>query len=165
MKVKVLPWSGHGKENHRFFFWSPHASPQGSHIRIPLLLTIWPNILLFWHFDQILKTKARETVKLDFHRPPAHIFTSRMYFFHYSLFQKKVDRWTHFRYLHRWFKGKTWMFSRFFICFCIERIGLKSMGLIHGVSIIWNIFRTVSTKLGFIIFWDIRAFKGRLPFN
>ena len=65
-------------------------------------------------------------------------------------------------YIHQWIKAKTWMFSKFLIRFCIEQIGLKSIGLIHGVSIIRNLFRTVSTKLGFIKFWDIWAHKGRL---
>ena len=67
------------------------SGPRTRHRRGPILefLYYWLFGQIFYYFDQILKTKARETVKLDFHRPPAPIFTSRMYFFIINFFKKK----------------------------------------------------------------------------
>ena len=108
------------------------------------------------HFQKMFgrKSQARVTVKLDFRRPPAPIFTPRMCFFHYSLFQKSRSV-NSFSSSSSMIQRKNLNVIRFLICFGIERIGLKSIGLIHGVSIIRNLFRTVSTKLGFIKSRDI----------
>ena len=108
------------------------------------------DIILF----TIPENKARVTVKLDFRRPPAPIFTPRMCFFHYSLFQKSRSV-NSFSSSSSMIQRKNLNVIRFLICFGIERIGLKSIGLIHRVSIIRNLFRTVSTKLGFIKSRDI----------